>query len=104
MHVKPPAHSLTHTPAVPKKKNRVEGRVEHATRDVRVYLLLEKSNACSLLLLPLHVRCFLSAALVRRMVVVAQALGRPAYSQELHQAWMLEWPRLICLKHNTVFS
>ena len=72
MYVKHPAHSLTHSPAVPKmEKNRVEGRVEHAIRDVRVYLLLEKSNACSLLLLPLHVRCFLSAGLVRRMVVVA---------------------------------
>jgi len=80
MYVKHPAHSLTHSPDVPKmEKNRVEGRVEHATRDVRVYLLLEKSNACSLLLLPLHVRCFLSAALVRRMVVVAhdrQIAGR----------------------------
>ena len=53
-------HPLTRCPE--NGKNRVEGRVEHATRDVRVYLILEKSNACSLLLLPLHVRCFLSAA------------------------------------------
>ena len=65
MYVKSPAHSLTHSPVVPKmKKNRIEGRVE-------VYLLLEKLNACSLLLLSLYVRCFLSAALVRLMVVVA---------------------------------
>ena len=62
MDVKSPAHSLTHTPAVPKKKNRVEGRVEHGT---------SKSNIYSLLLLVLHVHCFLVGALVRCFIAAA---------------------------------
>ena len=61
MDVKPPAHSLTHTPTVPKKekKNRVEGRVEHGTSKSNIYLLL---------LLELHVRWLLAVVLVRRFV------------------------------------
>ena len=62
MDVKSPVYSLTHTPAVPKKrkkKNRVEGRVEHGTSKSNIYLLL---------LLALHVHCLLAGALIRRFV------------------------------------
>ena len=64
MGVKPPAHSLTHTPAVPKKKGkkRVKSIVHHGT---------SKSNAYLLLLLALHMRCLLVAMLVRRFVIAA---------------------------------
>ena len=63
MYVKSPAHSLTHSPVVPKmKKNRVEGRVEHGT---------SKSNIYSLLLLVLHVHCLLVGALVRCFIAAA---------------------------------
>jgi len=62
MDVKSPAHSLIHTPAVPKKKNRVEGRVEHGT---------SKSNIYSLLLLVLHVHCLLAGALIRCFIAAA---------------------------------
>ena len=61
--VKLSAHSLTHTPAVPKKeKEWVEGRVQYGTSNQNVY---------SLLLLALHVHCLLISALIRCFVVAA---------------------------------
>ena len=81
MDVKSPAHSLTHTPAVPKKKNRVEGRVEHGT---------SKSNIYSLLLLVLHVHCLLVGALVRCFIAAAHDRQIAAQSKFLVGARSLE--------------
>ena len=51
----------------PKK---IESRVEHGTNNDRVYCW-SKSNAYSLLLLALHMRCLVAAALVRRFFTAA---------------------------------
>jgi len=56
---RPFTHPHTHCPEKRKKKNRVEGRVEHGTSKSNIYLLL---------LLELHVRWLLAAVLIRRFV------------------------------------